>query len=50
MGAGGWLLGDCLGIGQRVVSNCIVHHLFVYIINSSTIITIIIVITIISLS
>jgi len=28
--AGGWrwLLGDCLGIGQRVVSNRIVPHLF----------------------
>ena len=27
---GGRLLGDRLGIGQRVVSNCIVHHLFSY--------------------
>ena len=45
---GGLAAQDSLGIGQRVVSNCIVHHLFVYIIISSTII--IIIITIISLS
>lgn len=29
----GWVtpwLGDCLGIGQQVVSNCILHNLFCF--------------------
>ena len=48
-GEGAGLLGVRLGIGQRVVSNCIVHHLFVHIISSSTIIIVIIVIIILLL-
>lgn len=40
-GEGAGLLGVRLGIGQRVVSNCIVHHLFVHIISSGTIIIIV---------
>ena len=47
MGRRAGLLGVRLGIGQWVVSNCIVHHLFVHIISSSTIIIIIVIIVIV---